>query len=130
MSSINARNRLPLLFGIGFIAGAVIAAVDNFAFGGEVSPIAIVAMLFAVTAAAGWIWGWRGWQASAVAWLCVPLAHLIRHLLNLPDTLQPNTYTSILMLAAFTFVVSTIGTGCGVLLRRLTISGKGEGSAK
>ena len=115
---------MPLLFGIGFIAGAVIAVVDNFAFGGEVSPIVIVAMLFAATAAAGWIWGWRGWRASAVVWLCVPLAHLVRHMLRLPDTLQPNTYTSILMLAAFTFAVSTIGTGCGVLLRALTISGK------
>ncbi len=124
MSSTNAKNRLPLLVGIGFIAGAVIAAVDNFAFEGEVSPIVIVAMLFAATAAAVWIWGWRGWQASAVVWLCAPLAHLVKHLIRLPDTLQPNTYISILMLAAFTFAVSTIGTGCGVLLRRLTISGK------
>jgi hypothetical protein len=130
MSSTNAKNRLPLLVGIGFIAGAVIAAVDNFAFEGEVSPIVIVAMLFAATAAAGWIWGWRGWQASAVVWLCVPLAHLVKHLLRLPDTLQPNSYASILMLAAFTFAVSTIGTGCGVLLRRITISGKGGGSPK
>jgi hypothetical protein len=48
------------------------------------------------------------------------LAHLIKHVLGLPDTMQPNTYTSILMLAAFTLAVATIGTGCGILLRRLT----------
>jgi hypothetical protein len=125
MSSTIAKNRSPLLVGIGFVAGVAIVAVDNFASGGEVSPIVIVAMLFAVTATAGWIWGWRGWRASVVVWLCVPLAHLVKHMLSLPDTLQPNTYTSILMLAAFTFAVSTIGTGCGVLLRKLTISGKG-----
>jgi hypothetical protein len=125
MSSTIAKNRSPLLVGIGFVAGVAIVAVDNFASGGEVSPIVIVAMLFAVTTTAGWIWGWGGWRASVVVWLCVPLAHLVKHLLSLPDTLQPNTYTSILMLAAFTFAVSTIGTGCGVLLRKLTISGKG-----
>ena len=124
MSSTSVTHRSLLLLGIGFVAGVAIVAVDSFAFGGEVSPIVIVAMLIAVTASAGWIWGWRGWRASVVVWLCVPLAHLVKHMLSLPDTLQPNTYISILMLAAFTFAVSTIGTGCGVLLRRLTISGK------
>jgi len=47
------------------------------------------------------------------------LAHLVKHVLGLPDTLHPNTYTSILYLAAFTLVVATVGTGSGVLLRRL-----------
>jgi len=107
-----------LLFG--FAAGVAIAAVDNFAFEGEVSPIVIVGMLFTVTAIAGRIWGWRGGLASVVAWVCVPLPHVVKHLLGLPDTLQPNTYTSILMLAAFTFAIAGIGTGCGVLLRKLT----------
>jgi len=111
----------PLLVGIGFAAGVVIATVDNFAFDGEVSPIVIVALLLVVTATVGAIWSWRGWIVSAIAWVCLPLAHLIKHILGLPDTLHPNTYASILMLAAFTLVVATIGTGCGILLRRLTI---------
>jgi hypothetical protein len=54
------------------------------------------------------------------AWACVPLAHVVKHVLGLPDTLQPNTYKSILMLAAFTFVVAALGTGGGLLIRRLT----------
>jgi len=105
---------------IGLGVGTVIAYVDSYAFEGEVSPIVIVAMLFTATAIAGTLWRWRGWIASCIAWACVPLAHVIKHILGLPDTLHPNTYTSILMLAAFTFDVATVGTGCGVLFRRFT----------
>jgi hypothetical protein len=121
-----AKVRLQLLLGIGFVIGTVIAAVDNFAFHGEVSPIIIVAMLLATTLVLGWVFGWRGWPASAMVWACVPLAHLIKHLLGLPDTLHPNTYASILMLAVFTFVIATIGSGCGFILHRLTHSTNGN----
>jgi hypothetical protein len=47
------------------------------------------------------------------------LAHVIKHVLGLPDTLHPNTYASILYLAAFTLVVATAGGGCGVFMRSL-----------
>jgi hypothetical protein len=122
MSLPKSKIRLPLLLGTGFVVGATASAVDNFAFHGEVSPIIIVAMLLVMTAIVGWIWGWRGWTGSIVAWACVPLAHLVKHALGLPDTLHPNTYTSILMLAVFTFIIATIGTGCGILLNRLTVA--------
>ena len=105
--------------GIGFIAGAIIAIVDNISFKGEVSPIVIVAMLIAVTALIGAMWGWKGWKASAITWICIPLAHVIKHLFGLHDTLQPNTYLSILMLAGFTLIISSIGTLSGVLLNRV-----------
>ena len=103
---------------IGLGTGLAIAAVDSFAFGGEVSPIVIVILLVATTAAFGGIWGRGGWTAAVATWLCVPLAHVVKHVLGLPDTLHPNTYTSILMLAAFTLVVTTIGTGAGILLHK------------
>jgi hypothetical protein len=108
-------------FGAGLLAGAVIVCVDNFAFEGEVSPIIIVAMLIAVSAIAAAIWGARGWVPVGVAWAGVPLAHLAKHALGLPDTLHPNTYTSILYLAAFTLCVATIGAGFGLLARRLAV---------
>jgi hypothetical protein len=120
MNATDITLRWPVLASVGVVAGAAIAAVDNFAFGGEVSPILIVVMLLAATGITGLVWDRRGWVAAAAAWICVPLAHLIKHVLGLPDTMQPNTYTSILMLAAFTLAVATIGTGCGILLRRLT----------
>ncbi len=103
----------------GLVAGAAIVSVDNWAFKGEVSPIVIVALLLAASAVSGAVWGRSGWIAAAVLWACVPLAHVVKHVLGLPDTLHPNTYTSILFLAMFTLVVSTVGVVSGVLFRRL-----------
>jgi hypothetical protein len=109
----------PTHLGVGLVAGAAIVYVDNFAFEGEVSPILIIALLLVATAMAGAMWGRSGWIAAAVTWVCIPVVHAFKHVLGLPDTLHPNTYTSILLLAAFTLVVATVGTGCGVLVRRL-----------
>jgi hypothetical protein len=113
------QSNLPTQLGVGLVAGAAIVYVDNYTFDGEVSPIIIVALLLAATAIAGAMWGRSGWRAAAVTWACVPLAHVVKHVLDLPDTLHPNTYTSILYLAVFTLVVAASGTGCGVLVRRL-----------
>lgn len=96
-----------------------IAYVDNYAFGGEASPIVIVTMLLMATTTAGVIWRQRGWIAAAATLVCVPLAHVIKHIFGLPDTLHPNTYTSILLLATFSLVVATAGIRCGVLFHRL-----------
>jgi hypothetical protein len=98
--------------------GAVISAVDNVISNGEVSPIVIVAMLFAAAAAAGLFWGRRGWLVAFAVWAWIPAAHLAKRLLGLPDTLHPNTYASIVMLAAFSFVIATVGIACGLLARR------------
>ena len=47
--------------GVGLGAGAAIVYVDNWTFGGEVSPIVIVALMLAATSMAGAIWGRSGW---------------------------------------------------------------------
>jgi hypothetical protein len=107
--------------GVGVIGGAAVAFVDNCAFEGEASPILIIALLLAATAMAGAILGRSAWLTAAVIWACVPLAHFVKHFFGLPDTLHPNTYTSILYLAAFTLVVATVGTACGMLIRRLAV---------
>ena len=112
-------SKWPARLGVGLGAGAGIVYLDNWAFEGEVSPLIIVALLLAATAMGGAIWGRRGWTAAAVTWACVPLAHVVKHVLDLPDTLHPNTYLSIVYLAAFTLVIATGGTACGVLGRRL-----------
>ena len=105
---------------VGLIAGAVIVFIDNFAFQGEVSPIVIVIMLLVSTITVGTIWKWHAWIAVVTLWICVPMAHVVKHLLDLPDTLHPNTYTSILMLAVFTFVVSAIGFLFGTLINKIS----------
>ena len=111
----------PVRLIAGLAVGAVIAAVDNVIFGGEVSPIIIVAMLLAATTTAGLVWGRRGWPAAFAVWAWVPAAHLAKRVLGLPDTLHPNTYASILMLGSFTLVVATVGIACGLLARRFVV---------
>ncbi len=110
---------LSIRAGIGVIVGAGIAAVDNFAFGGEVSPIVIVGMLLVFGAAAGTIWGLRAAVATAIVWVWLPLAHVLKHMMRLPDTIHPNTYASIVKLGVFTFAVTAIGLGLGLAFRRI-----------
>jgi hypothetical protein len=117
----DVRAKWPVLLGVAVVAGAAIAAVDNFACKGEVSPIVIVVLLFATTASLGVIGGRRGWTAALVVWAWVPSVHLVKHVLGLPDSLHPNTYASILMLALFSLAVAALGTGCGVLARGLAV---------
>jgi hypothetical protein len=109
----------PFLLLVGCIAGIGIATVDNVVSKGEVSPIVIVLLLFASTLTAGIVWGWRSVFAATGTWMCVPLAHIIKRLLGLPDTLHPNTYASIMLLAVFTLVVAAIGLACGVFIHHL-----------
>ena len=113
-------SNLPIRLAAGLLAGAVIVFVDNVAFEGEVSPIVIVALLFAAAAIASATWGYRAWIPVAIAWAAVPLAHVVKHVLGLPDTLHPNTYRSIVYLAAFSLLVATVGAGAGLLARRAT----------
>jgi len=110
--------RWPARFGIGLVAGLVMVYVDDFAFNGEVSPLVIVAMLVVIASTAAGIWGRHGRIAACGAWMLVPLAHRISHILSLPDTSHPNTYASILMLAAFTLAITALGTGVGMLIHR------------
>ena len=108
---------------IGAVIGLAIAAVDHFAFGGEVSPIVIVGLLFSAAAASGMWWGGRAALAVVALWISLPLSHVVKRVLGWPDTLHPNTYASIFALAGFSVVVCALGLGGGVLLRRLVRSG-------
>jgi hypothetical protein len=118
MSNQNVRTRWRVQASYGLLAGAATSAVDNVLFGGEVSPIVIVTMLLAATVTAAVAWGWRCWVAAIVIWAWVPVPHFIKRILQLPDTLHPNTYRSILMLGAFSFAVTVVGTMFGLLIRR------------
>ncbi len=111
-------DRLLIRFGVGFAAGAIIAAIDSYAFGGEISPIAIVILLLGGSVVMGFLWGRRGWVAGLAMWIGVPLFHVFKHIWQLPDTLQPNTYASILLLAGFTLVIVSIGTVGGAIMHK------------
>jgi len=120
MNSAHLIAGTGLRFSIGLATGLAIAAVDNFASGGEVSPIVVVALLLITTFAAGALWSSGAWVASAGVWFCLPASHVVKHVLGFPDTLHPASYRSIIFLAAFTAAVAAAGTGCGLATRRLS----------
>lgn len=127
-SKVAKVRRLWWPMGFGLLGGAAIAAVDNLLFEGEVSPIVIVGLLLIASASAGVMWGKRGLVAATITWAWVPATHAVKRVLGLPDTLHPNTWASVLMLAAFSLVVAAVGSGCGLLARRL--SGRGPRPAE
>jgi len=121
---VKLLDRVGTRLGLALGAGGLIAAVDNVWFHGEVSPIVIVGLLLAAAGAAGALWGTAGWIPATVVWAWTPGAHLVKRLFGLPDTLHPNTYRSILLLAGFTFGVTVVGFAAGMLARRSGSSGR------
>lgn len=122
VSAVRSHSSQLARVAVGAIAGAVISAVDNFAFGGEVSPIVIVAMLLGFAGATGAIWGVRAGFVTAIAWTWLPGIHLLKHLFGLPDTIHPNTCASILKLATFSLTVVAVGLATGLLFRGLRLT--------
>jgi len=104
---------------VGLLCGAAISAVDNFTFDGEISPIVIVGMLLLVAGTLATIWGTRALTAAVLAWTWLPSAHVLKHAFGLPDTMHPNTYSSILALAAFSLVITAVRFGLGLMLGRV-----------
>jgi hypothetical protein len=112
---MNAKAGWVIRLILGLAAGAGIAWVDVATFGGEVTPIVDVALLLATGGLAGLLFGRKGWLAALAAWICLPGAHLGMHVLGLPDTIQPNTYGSIALLAVFSLGVTAMGWGLGLV---------------
>lgn len=103
----------------GLIIGAIIAYVDNVLYEGEISPIVIVILLLTATIGFGFLWKWKSLIGVTLIWLWLPMTHVVKKVLELPDTLHPNTYKSILMFTAFTFAVSSIGLLLGVSINKI-----------
>jgi hypothetical protein len=57
--------------------------VDNFAHGGEVSPMVIVVLLLAATSAFGAVWGKGAPVAMLATWVWLPSTHLVKHLASI-----------------------------------------------
>jgi len=116
---MNTQTSSFLRLGIGLLAGTAIAAADNLAFGGEVSPIVIVGMILIFASTAGSVWGSRALPPITTAWVFLPAVHLVKHVFAMPDTIHPNTYASIVKLAVFSFAISVVGVAFGLACHRL-----------
>jgi hypothetical protein len=99
--------------------GGIIAAIEGQAFGGEISPIPIVALLFFTSVGFAAFQGASSWSCSLGLWFPLSTSHLVKMVLHLPDTLYPNTPRSLLLLSVFTLLVSFFGFGAGLLVHRL-----------
>lgn len=104
---------------VSVVVGILLSVIDNFASGGELSPIVIVVLLFVAVLIYGLLWGWKGWNSAVATWMWLPLIHLVKRAANLPDTIHPNTFQSILLLAVFSLVVSGVGLSLGAIINRL-----------
>ena len=84
----------------------------------HINPVVIVALLLASSGAIGAVWSWRGWPGALAAAAPMPLMHMTKHLLGLPDTIQPNTLDTIVMMALFALAVAGAGLAGGAALRQ------------
>jgi hypothetical protein len=112
-------------FAVGLAAGVAVAAVDQLALRGQVSPVVVVALLLGATGVAGIMGGWRGWPAVLGTGVCVPGFHVVTHVFGLPGTLQPDTWASIGTQAAFTLAVCGLGFCGGALIRLASEDARG-----
>lgn len=111
--------RWPWRLATGLLMGMIITLFDNLLYEGEVSTIVIAMILLIATVTFGVMWGLSGWIAATATWVWVPGTHFVLRVFGLPDTLHPNTFSSIAKLAAFSLLVSSFGLVCGIVLRWL-----------
>ena len=102
---------------LGLAAGLVVSAVDLYAAGGHVPPVVIVALQVIASGALGALWGGAGWAGAIAVALPLPAVHAIRHARGWPDTISPNTWDSIVMMALFALAVAGAGFAAGAVLR-------------
>jgi hypothetical protein len=100
----------------GFVAGVAVAAIEAWG-GGAVRPVVIVALVIAAGLGVGLRWAWGGWPGALALAVPVPGLHMVRHVLGLPDTIQPNTYDAIVMMALFHAALAGAGLAAGAVLR-------------
>jgi len=101
---------------VGLVAGLAVAVLESSG-GGAVRPVVVVALLIVASLALGLRWGWAGWPGALAAALPVPVLHLARLVLGLPDVIRPGTLDAIAMMALFDVAVCGAGLAAGAVLR-------------
>lgn len=61
----------------------------------------------------------RPWRWACLVGLWVPAAHLVLHALDLPDSINPNDYATILVLVPVSLAICALAAWSGAFVRHL-----------
>jgi predicted tellurium resistance membrane protein TerC len=100
---------------LALVLGGVIAWADLYVDGGELSPGALLLLLFAAAALLAWLRGRPCVIAALLVWMPMPASLLILHAKGHKTTLHPDTVGSILGVAAVALVAVALGSWLGAM---------------
>jgi hypothetical protein len=119
--SMNPGVRLPTwgVFAVASVAGLLISASDFASPFGDDSARLTIVLWLAASAVLGFARPGRAWRWALSVGPWLPLSHLVAQAFGLRDPIQPNGYTTILILVPVSIAVCVMGAYGGVLARRL-----------
>jgi hypothetical protein len=115
-----AVRSLPVYI-LGVLSGLLVAWLDVRAPWGDDSAKVVLLLWVAVTGPLGYLRPRRPWRWALVVGPWLPLTHLARHVLGMPDMIHPNTYATILLLFPVSVAACSLGAYGGALLRRVAL---------
>jgi hypothetical protein len=103
---------------IASISGLFIAAIDRAALFGDDSAQFTVFLWLVFSGLLGFARPHRPWLWAVLIGPGLPLTSLVLHVLGLPGSVHPDTYTTILLLLPISLAVCSFGAYGGALVRR------------
>jgi hypothetical protein len=100
------------------ISGLVIAALDRASFFGDDSAQFTVFLWLLASGLLGFTRPRRPWLWAVLIGPWLSLTNLVRHVLGLPGSVHPDTYTTILLLLPLSLAICSLGAYGGALARR------------
>jgi hypothetical protein len=110
------RHLLPYAAASAF--GVLIAVVDVAAPFGDDSAKATLLLLVIFSGLLGFLLPLDPWRWALAVGFWLPLGHVVLHTLGLHDTINPNTYGTILLLIPVSLVACSLGAYAGAFVRR------------
>ncbi len=106
-------------YGVGALVGLGIGLLDVSAPWGDDSAKLTILLWLVGAGVLGFLYPAQAWRWAPVVGLGVPAVHFLLHVLRMPDSLNPNTLWTILILVPVSVAVCLMGAYAGVLVRRV-----------
>jgi hypothetical protein len=107
-----------LVGGLGVALGLVTAAADVASPWGDDTGKVVLLLWLVSAALLGFLRPARPWRWAPLVGLWLPLAHLVLLALGLPDTINPNTWSTAAILVPVALAACLIGAYGGAFLRK------------